>query len=221
MELITEEQRKKMLENGEKTKANHTGNHWPVVKLFTPDANCTWLLSELDPDDPDDPDIAFGLCDLGLGFPELGYVSITELKHVRGKLGLPVERDLHFTPSKSLESYAEATNQPRSITQGEKSFQASDLSEEFIDRADSIFSHCGDLVHYSSVLHYQIEETGWPTHGLSADEYKKQAKETEDHAREEVLKMNLAQLIVTIKVLAEALYEMHTESLRKELSLDK
>jgi len=30
----------------------------PVVKLFTPDAQCTWLLSELD---PDDPDIAFGI----------------------------------------------------------------------------------------------------------------------------------------------------------------
>lgn len=29
----------------------------PVVKLFTPDAGCTWLLTELD---PEDPDIAFG-----------------------------------------------------------------------------------------------------------------------------------------------------------------
>jgi Protein of unknown function (DUF2958) len=31
----------------------------PVVKLFTPDARCTWLLTELGLDD-----IAFGLCDL-------------------------------------------------------------------------------------------------------------------------------------------------------------
>ena len=38
----------------------------PVVKLFTPDAQCTWLLTELGNDD-----IAFGLCDLGLGTPEL------------------------------------------------------------------------------------------------------------------------------------------------------
>jgi hypothetical protein len=36
----------------------------PVVKLFTPDAQCTWLLTELSLDD-----IAFGLCDLGLGLP--------------------------------------------------------------------------------------------------------------------------------------------------------
>lgn len=76
----------------------------PVVKLFTPDANATWLLSELD---PDDPDLAFGLCDLGLGAPELGYVRISELARVRGRLGLPVERDLHFIPTKSLQAYAD------------------------------------------------------------------------------------------------------------------
>ena len=39
------------------------------MKLFTPDANATWLLTELD---PVEPDRAFGLCDLGLGYPELG-----------------------------------------------------------------------------------------------------------------------------------------------------
>ena len=76
----------------------------PVVKLFTPDAACTWLLSELD---PECPDIAFGLCDLGLGFPELGSVSIAELASVRGKLGLPVERDLHFEAEKTLSAYAD------------------------------------------------------------------------------------------------------------------
>lgn len=64
----------------------------PVVKLFTPDANCTWLLTELD----SAADIAFGWCDLGLGMPELGYVSLQELLGVRGRFGLPIERDLHF-----------------------------------------------------------------------------------------------------------------------------
>ena len=65
----------------------------PVVKLFTPDAGATWLLSELD---LDDEDTAFGLCDLGIGLPELGFVSLSEIAELRGKLGLPVERDLHF-----------------------------------------------------------------------------------------------------------------------------
>ena len=82
-----------------------TIDHMPVVKLFTPDAGATWLLSEID---PDEPDLAFGLCDLGLGFPELGSVSITELKALRGKLGLPAERDLHFKAMSPLSVYAEA-----------------------------------------------------------------------------------------------------------------
>ena len=73
----------------------------PVVKLFTPDAQATWLLTELD-----DDDIAFGLCDLGMGFPELGYVSLDEIKTVRGRFGLPVERDKWFVATKPLSAYA-------------------------------------------------------------------------------------------------------------------
>lgn len=76
----------------------------PVLKLFAPDGAATWLLSEAD---PDNTDRAFGLCDLGLGHPELGWVSLTELSSVRGKLGLPVERDLHFIGDKPLSAYAE------------------------------------------------------------------------------------------------------------------
>ncbi len=76
----------------------------PVVKLFTPDAACTWLLSELD---PQNEDVAFGLCDLGMGQPELGYVCLSELAQLRGKLGLPVERDQYFRPDRTLSGYAE------------------------------------------------------------------------------------------------------------------
>lgn len=85
----------------------------PVVKLFTPDANCTWLLTELD---PDDPDIAFGLCDLGMGFPELGCVRISELQAVRGRLGLPVERDRHFAATRTLSAYADEARTQGRIT---------------------------------------------------------------------------------------------------------
>lgn len=74
-----------------------------MVELFTPDANCTWLLTEID---PDAPDIAFGLCDLGMGYLELGTVSISELSQLRGRLGLPVERDLGFKADKTLSQYA-------------------------------------------------------------------------------------------------------------------
>jgi hypothetical protein len=104
MKLLTKSIYEQLLRNGrirdqlaEEGKAE--ADFLPVVKLFTPDAQCTWLLSELD---PEDPDIAFGLCDLGMGFPELGSVRISELASIRGKLGLPVERDLHFIATKTL-----------------------------------------------------------------------------------------------------------------------
>ncbi len=50
---------------------------------------------------------AFGLCDLGLGCPDLGYGSLSELAEVRGPFTLPVERDLHFIPAKTLSGYAD------------------------------------------------------------------------------------------------------------------
>ena len=75
----------------------------PVVKLFTPDANATWLLIELD---PGNPDRAFGLCDLGLGSPELGYVLVSELETLRGPLGLSVERDRYFVADGPISAYA-------------------------------------------------------------------------------------------------------------------
>ena len=102
--LIPDDIRVLLLENGRQNKEREGGiDFQPVVKLFTPDAGCTWLLTELD---PDDPDIAFGLCDLGQGYPEMGTVSIEEIKSVRGKLRLPVERDLHFKPKHTLSHYA-------------------------------------------------------------------------------------------------------------------
>lgn len=86
----------------------------PLVKFFCPDGAATWLISEAD---ADDPQVLFGLCDLGLGYPELGYVSLAEISSVRGRLGLPVERDLHFVADKPLSAYAaEAQAKGRIIT---------------------------------------------------------------------------------------------------------
>ncbi|WP_436714352.1 DUF2958 domain-containing protein [Rhodocytophaga aerolata] len=31
-----------------------------------------------------------------IGFPELGFVCISEIEEIRGGLGLPVDRDLYF-----------------------------------------------------------------------------------------------------------------------------
>jgi hypothetical protein len=110
MKLLTKEIRERLIKNGllrqRMAEANDSAepDFLPVVKLFTPDAGATWLLTEID---PADDDRAFGLCDLGLGMPELGYVSLSELASVRGPMRLAIERDRYFTPTKSLSAYAE------------------------------------------------------------------------------------------------------------------
>mgnify|MGYP003114305165 CR=1 FL=1 len=73
----------------------------PVLKLFGGGA-CTWLISEKE------GDILFGLCDLGLGCAELGYVSLSELEGLKfPPFGLGVERDTVFEPEKTLTEYAQ------------------------------------------------------------------------------------------------------------------
>jgi hypothetical protein len=109
MKLIPETLKQQMLENGKtnwalSAKDQDTVDHKPVVKLFNPCGAATWLLTELD---PEDPDLAFGLCDLGMGCPELGSVRISELEEVKGPLGIGIERDIHFDADKTLSEYAE------------------------------------------------------------------------------------------------------------------
>lgn len=117
MKLITKEQQAKMQEQGRANAENAGGIDFkPVVKLFTPDANATWLLTELD---PENPDLAFGLCDLG--YPELGWVSLSEIASVKGPMGLPIERDRHFEPTHSISVYAAAARHAGTIVENERS----------------------------------------------------------------------------------------------------
>jgi hypothetical protein len=62
------------------------------VKFFTPDSSWTWYATAFD-----GTDIFFGLV-IGL-YKELGTLSLAELQSVRGKLGLPIERDRYFQPA--------------------------------------------------------------------------------------------------------------------------
>ena len=113
MILITEDLRARLLANGA---TDTETDHVPIVKLFNPVGAATWLLTELDADG----DTLFGLCDLGLGFPELGSVSLAELQAVKGPLGLGIERDLHFEARFPLSVYAEAARLSGHITEAER-----------------------------------------------------------------------------------------------------
>lgn len=87
-------------------------SHHPVIKLFTPDDKGTWLLTELS---LHDPEMAYGLCDMGDGFPSLDFVSITGLFMRRGPLDYPVVRERDFIPTKTLKEYAEESFEVRRV----------------------------------------------------------------------------------------------------------
>jgi hypothetical protein len=111
MTLYTQAQYNQLIKNGHE----RGKDHYPIIKLFLPGTRHTWLITELD---PDEPDIAFGLCDLGMGFPELGYVSLEEITSVKTRFG-GVERDLHFTAQYPISIYADAARSCEEITEDE------------------------------------------------------------------------------------------------------
>jgi hypothetical protein len=115
MKLTTKAQLQQLHKNYEKNQkiietSSDTIDFKPVIKLFTPWKNCTWLLSELSPEG-----IGFGLCDLGFGEPEIGYVDLNELMGIRGPAGLAIERDRWFEASKTLSEYAGEARRMRRV----------------------------------------------------------------------------------------------------------
>lgn len=97
----------------------NTLDFYPVVKFFMPDGAATWRLSEAD---PTDPDIAFGLCDLGFGTPELGSVRIGEIASVRGPLPLPTsllafEQKIETPGCRVQETWRAAAQVPNTSTE--------------------------------------------------------------------------------------------------------
>ena len=107
--LIPDELRDRLIENGSASEEQDRFDPFPVVKLFTPDAAATWLITEAYPEGDDLR--LFGLMDPGLGDPALGYAMLSDIEDVRGRLGLPVERDLYFRAEHRLSRYAKVARQ--------------------------------------------------------------------------------------------------------------
>lgn len=99
MNLIPSELRARLLENGARSASDESHDPFPVVRLHTPDATASWLLTELD---PDDPDLAYGLCDLGLGAPKLDHVRLSQLAAL---VGNAVVCDAEFVARQPLSAY--------------------------------------------------------------------------------------------------------------------
>lgn len=116
---------KKLYDNGDINNKHreidgNTEDFQPVLKFFNPCGAATWLISEIT-DQGEDMDgnhdvIMFGLCDLGFGSPEMGSVSYNEIRSVRLPGNMGIERDIHFTATKTLTEYADDARAAGRIT---------------------------------------------------------------------------------------------------------
>ena len=85
MGILTDEQMKKLIENGKKIKDEFEGKI-PVVAFlrFYNNPPSAWMLASVDPDNQDK---AYGLMEIADGKPELGYVSLKELEEINNDTG--------------------------------------------------------------------------------------------------------------------------------------
>ena len=125
MELVTEELRQELLNNWD----SEDQDLKPVLKIFAPIGASTWMIASMN---PNDNDTMYGLCDLGLGSPELGYVPLSELQQIRIRfmagVEMELERDLYFEPKHSLAVYESAAHLNKGITEDPKLLDAASVS---------------------------------------------------------------------------------------------
>lgn len=111
-QLITEDERRLLLEHGQARADGRVIDLLPVVRLFTPDAHATWLLVSLN---PADGDTAHGLIDLGIGMPELGEIKLPDLASIVGPSKQPVMRDRYFRAVRPLSEYLRLAQENGSV----------------------------------------------------------------------------------------------------------
>lgn len=97
MKLLTNEIRKSL--PGLYAQDGKGGEAVVHIKYFAPDFSWTWYVLEGSPVlDEEGCEVDFEFFGLVDGFEkELGYFRLNELMSFRGKLGLPIERDLYFS----------------------------------------------------------------------------------------------------------------------------
>ena len=126
MKLVTQKLRKKLIANW-----GQDGDTPPVMKIFNPTGAATWMVHSMN---PEDEDTLYGLCDLGMGCPELGYISLQKLQNSKARIRIiaggrnlsntvGMERDRYFKTSHSLREYAQAAQDSGSIIKAEQKLE--------------------------------------------------------------------------------------------------
>ncbi|URD62344.1 DUF2958 domain-containing protein [Sphingomonas sp. KRR8] len=115
MKVLTKDLERRLLTNGSAPSLSHV----PLVKLFNPLSAATWLVTEM----ADDGDSLFGLADLGVGSPELGWFSRREIERLRLPFGLRIERDMQFRTEHSIAVWADHARVAGSIAEADRLLQ--------------------------------------------------------------------------------------------------
>ena len=76
-----------------------------VVRFFNPMGSESWEIYE-GKENLEGDWLFFGMCDLGMGLPELGYVTLEELESIQLPMGLGIERDISVGPSENHPEWA-------------------------------------------------------------------------------------------------------------------
>lgn len=90
MKLFTKEIEEKA--QAQFPKGNDLESQVAVAKFFNPTGAGTWYLMN---QDPEDTDYCWGICHIFEW--EIGSFSKSELENFKSRMGLGIERDLHFT----------------------------------------------------------------------------------------------------------------------------
>ena len=96
---FTPEEIAELTDNGRRALAGEEVDPAPPALLYAPDGRQRWLITELH---PDQGDLAYGLCDLGIGLPEMGEVHLSELAGPNGAFMMAAERDRSYRPSPDM-----------------------------------------------------------------------------------------------------------------------
>lgn len=88
-----------LIANGRRALAGEDIDPVPPALLFAPDGKARWMITELH---PDFGDMGYGLCDLGIGLPEMGEVDLAQLDGPNGAFMMAAERDGRYRPSPDL-----------------------------------------------------------------------------------------------------------------------
>ena len=95
----TPDEIRQLEENGRRSAAGEHVDPVPPALLVQRDGRGRWLLTEID---PEHPDLAYGLCDAGIGLPECGTVSLSDLWAAPGAARMRPEREESYQAAAAL-----------------------------------------------------------------------------------------------------------------------